>query len=59
MIEDVLLRAHNDSAGQFVITYCLVQDDDEQRLFFERTPRCMLHIKLMYGFEAETMLNQH
>ena len=53
MIEDVLLRAHNDSAGQFVITYCLVQDDDEQRLFFERTPR------IMYSFEAETMLNQH
>ena len=53
MIEDVLLRAHNDSAGQFVIADCLVQDDDEQRLFFERTPR------IMYGFEAETMLNQH
>ena len=53
MIEDALLRARNDSAGQFVFAQCLVQDDDEQRLFFVRTP-CLLHIKLMYVFEAET-----
>ena len=59
MIEEVLLRIRNVSVGEFVIAKCLVQDVDEQRLFFERTPRCMLHIKLMYGFEAETMLNQH
>ena len=59
MIEEVLLRTRNVSVGEFVIAKCLVQDVDEQRLFFDRTPRCMRYIRLMYGFAEESMIYQH
>ena len=59
MIEEVLLRTRNVSVGEFVIAKCLVQDVDEQRLFFELTPRCMCYIRLMYGLAEELLIYQH